>query len=155
MEPTSTVTIAAAPARVFDVLVDPANYPRWLVGADRIRSIDDRWPAVGSRFRHRVGRVVLGSTSVRASRRPELLELAAGIGPFGEARVRFRLRPVRDGTTELTVHELPSRGLARLLWWVGRPAVRAALWGRNQWSLNALRDLVERTGAPGDRDPAR
>ena len=53
---------------VFDVLVDPATYPHWLVGAHQVVDIDDRWPATGSQFAHRIGFGPLqlpGSTTIR------------------------------------------------------------------------------------------
>ena len=47
--------IDASPAAVFAVLVNPETYPKWLVGADRIRGVDPDWPAIGSKFHHVVG----------------------------------------------------------------------------------------------------
>ena len=40
--------------RVFATLVTPETYPMWLVGAKHIRAVDDGWPAVGTKFHHRV-----------------------------------------------------------------------------------------------------
>lgn len=129
----------------FDIVCDPHTYPRWLVGAQEIESVDADWPAVGSSFRHRIGigpARLPGSTTVRAAEVPHLLELAAGMGPLGEARVRFRLQSNDDGTTEVEIEEAPSGGLARLGWFVYRPVIFGLLWGRNQLSLNALADLA-------------
>lgn len=144
--PVNEVDIDASPAQVFDVLSDPTTYPEWLVGAQAIRSVDEGWPAVGTRFHHRIGiggpLTVPGSTSVRRIDRPRLLELAAGLGPFGEARVRFRLDHAGD-RTRLVIEEEPRRGAARFAWSVLRPAVVAGLWGRNALSLASLRALVE------------
>ena len=46
------ITVRTDPEAVFEVLDDPYAYPRWVVGARRIRSVDAGWPAVGSRFHH-------------------------------------------------------------------------------------------------------
>jgi hypothetical protein len=37
------------------VLLDAYAYPRWVVGAKRIRAVDPEWPAPGSRFHHALG----------------------------------------------------------------------------------------------------
>ena len=47
--------IDAAPEMVFAVLSDPGCYPRWVVGARKIRAADAGFPAKGSRFHHQVG----------------------------------------------------------------------------------------------------
>ena len=47
------------PQRVWDVLADGWLYPLWVVGASRMREVDDDWPAVGSKLHHSVG-VVAG-----------------------------------------------------------------------------------------------
>jgi uncharacterized protein YndB with AHSA1/START domain len=143
--PTSMELIPATPAEVFAVLTDPTTYPQWLVGAQRIRSVDDDWPAAGSQFRHAIGvgpAALPGSTSVRHCARDVELVLAAGMGPFGEAAVRFVLTPTEEGTS-VQVHELPVKGPARLAWRVARPIVSAALWGRNAVSLAALSRVVQ------------
>ena len=43
------------PARIFAVLSDPESSADWVVGSHSIRDADPNWPAVGSRFYHRVG----------------------------------------------------------------------------------------------------
>jgi hypothetical protein len=115
-----------------------------LVGAQHIREVDPDWPAVGSRFRHRIGfgpLQVPGTTSVRQLDRPRQLALAAGMGPFGEASVRFSLAAVPEGT-RVDVAEEPTRGAARLAWRWCRRSVGLALWGRNSVSLAALERAV-------------
>ena len=84
------VEIDAPPAAVFAVLVDPRTYPRWLIGAHEIRSIDADWPQPGSHFHHRVGvgpftipdsSKVLGSVAHRAPgpRKPVIPRVRASI----------------------------------------------------------------------------
>ena len=140
---TNVIEIAASVEDVARVLRDPTTYPDWLVGAQTIRSIDENWPAIGSKFHHRIGvgpLTVPGSTSVLKNG-PDQLELGAGIGPFGEARVRFTWESVH-GATRLTLEEEPRRGIARHAWKLLRSLVNLGLWGRNEASLASLRDAV-------------
>jgi uncharacterized protein YndB with AHSA1/START domain len=53
--PTTRTLIHVPPEQVFAVLADPAAYADWVVGSDTIRDADPTWPAVGSKFHHRVG----------------------------------------------------------------------------------------------------
>jgi uncharacterized protein YndB with AHSA1/START domain len=38
------IPIAAPPEAVFEVLDDAEAYPRWVVGARRMRRVDPDWP---------------------------------------------------------------------------------------------------------------
>jgi carbon monoxide dehydrogenase subunit G len=138
--------VNAPTAVAFDVVADADWYPEWLVGAQHIRGIDDDWPRPGSAFHHVVGvgpLRVKGSTSVLGIERPRTLELRAGIGPFGAARVRFTLDPEGSGT-RITVEEEPDRGVIRVLWSTPlRKLLALGLWCRNAVSLEAMRDRIE------------
>jgi len=141
----SEIQIDCTAAEVFDVVSDPSTFPEWLVGAQRIVHVDDNWPDVGSSFRHRIGWGPLrvpGSTTVRRVEPETLLELAAGMGPLGEAVVTFRLSE-RNGKTTVTIDEGPTRGIAAVAHRGARPLIELALWGRNQASLETLKDIVE------------
>lgn len=147
--PTPTELIEASPEAVFSVLVDPTTYPQWLVGARTIRRVDPDWPRVGSSFQHTIGwgpPRIPGSTSVRRCRAPDELILSAGMGPLGEASVRFELERTADGTI-VRIEELPARGAVRVMWRLARPVVTAGLWGRNAVSLGSLADIVRSGGA--------
>lgn len=129
----------------FDLVTDASSYPEWLVGTQKIRHVDAGWPAVGTSFVHRIGfgpARVPGSTTVREVERPSCVVLSAGLGPLGEATVRFELRTV-DAGTEVTVLEQPAAGLVRIGWNLIRPVVFSLLWGRNKVSLSRLSDLVD------------
>jgi hypothetical protein len=147
---TNTIMIAAPPRRVFDALADARTYPEWLVGAQRIRRVEEGWPAVGSSFHHTVGLGPLrvhDRTSITAIESPHLLRLDARVGPFGAADVCFRVDDAADGGSCVTVQERPDRGPMRHVWRVlGRPLMQLGLFGRNQASLVALRDFIERGG---------
>jgi hypothetical protein len=147
--------IDASPRRVFDVLADPRSYAYWVVGSKRIRGADPDWPAVGSRFHHAVG---LGPLKVRDSTRVEavkagrMIQLKAHARPFGTARVRLELRRRWRGT-EVTMTEGPGDRLSRILF---NPIADLIVHGRNRWSLERLRDLVEgRVGMPATDTPSR
>lgn len=144
MGSTSTIRIDRPVAVVFDAVCDPTTYPEWLVGAQQIVDVDAAWPAIGSSFRHRVGwgpARVPGSTTVRALEPLRLLQLGAGMGPLGEALVTFRLAEEGDATV-VSVEETPTRGVAGAAQRLVRPVVSAALWGRNQASLEMLARLL-------------
>lgn len=129
----------------YRLVCDAELYAEWLVGAQHIRSVDPDWPRPGAAFRHRIGvgpLTIPGSTTVRDATRPTRLELAAGMGPLGEAIVTFELTAAAADRTLLTLEERPARGVARLGWKVARPLVASILWGRNEVSLHSLADLA-------------
>jgi uncharacterized protein YndB with AHSA1/START domain len=138
--------VDAPPSVVFDVVTNAEWYPDWLVGAKRIRLVEDEWPRRGAAFHHTIGAGPLrlrGSTSVVDVDAPRCLELRAGMGPLGAARVRFTMEPEDDGTL-LHIDEEPEQGLVRLLWKTpGRSVMALGLWGRNAVSIGALRDRIE------------
>ena len=51
----NTIEINASPSAVYRVLSDAYCYPRWVVGARRVRRVDGNFPEAGSRFHHAVG----------------------------------------------------------------------------------------------------
>jgi uncharacterized protein YndB with AHSA1/START domain len=131
----------APPADVFRVLVAPETYPRWLIGAADIRDVDDSWPAVGSRFHHRVGIGPLSlpdHTEVVAIEDGELLRLRVKARPFIAAVVTFHL--VGDGgRCVLTMEEEPDR---RIIGNVVRPVLDPMIHMRNHRSLRRLDELI-------------
>jgi uncharacterized protein YndB with AHSA1/START domain len=139
---------------VFEVLSDPNTYPRWLVGAREIRDVEPEWPALGSRFFHRVGLAgpltVADSTKVVDVDPPRRLSLEVRVRPFGRGRATFRLyETVSDdhpglACTRIELTEEPL-GILRLARFALDPVVDA----RNRRSLTHLHDfLVEEVGSP-------
>ena len=55
-----------SPEQVFAVLRDGWTYPVWVVGASRMRSVDEGWPAPGSKLHHSFGAwpLLLNDTTV-------------------------------------------------------------------------------------------
>jgi hypothetical protein len=135
--------MAASPEQVWEVLADGWLYPLWVVGATRMRQVDDHWPAVGSRLHHSVGvwpLTIDDETLVLESEPARLLRLRAKGWPLGEAEVTVRLRPAGAGT-EVEIEEEPASGPGRLVpSLVHDPVLK---W-RNSETLNRLRFLAER-----------
>lgn len=97
----NTRTIRARPDKVWDVLADGWLYPLWVVGATRMREVDDDWPAVGSRLHHSVGvwpLVLDDNTEVLEVDPGRSLRLRARGWPMGEAEVVITLTPEGSGT---------------------------------------------------------
>jgi Polyketide cyclase / dehydrase and lipid transport len=106
-----------APEDVFAVLEDGWSYPLWVVGAARMRDVDDDWPAPGSRLHHSVGvwpAVINDTTSVVEREPGRMLRLKARAWPAGEADVRIEVTP-RPGGCTVTITENPASGPATLL----------------------------------------
>jgi hypothetical protein len=127
---------------VFDLLDDAYAYPKWVVGARRIRHVDPTWPAEGSRFHHAVGTFVAelhDSTLVIKRERPNKMELEVRFRPTGVARVCIVVAS-EPGGSRITMEETPTAGpICRL----PRAVTERLLHIRNAISLRRLRRLVE------------
>ena len=137
------ITVRAAPGAVFAVLDDAYAYPRWVVGARRIRAVDPAWPAVGARFHHAVGTAageLHDSSEILERDPPTRLCLRVNVRPTGTATVAIRVEPDGDGS-RVVFEENPRSGLLRRL-----PSVitEPVLSLRNALSLRRLRHEVER-----------
>src|SRR4029078_8750898 len=81
-------TVAMHPSAVWAVLADGWLYPVWVVGAARMREVDEHWPAVGARLHHSVGiwpLLIDDNTEVLESEPEQLLRLRTRGRPAGEA----------------------------------------------------------------------
>jgi uncharacterized protein YndB with AHSA1/START domain len=139
--------IGTTPERVWDVLADGWLYPLWVVGATRMREVDDTWPAVGSRLHHSVGSwpvLVDDTTSVLECTPLTLLRLRARAWPAGDAHVTIQLSGVGEGTLVEMVEDAAS-GPGLL---VPKPARDLGLHWRNVESLRRLAFLAERRADP-------
>lgn len=146
------VHIHATPEEVFAVLSDPECYPQWVVGAAGIRDQDEQFPAVGSRFHHKVGSWPVGlkdHTEVVEVERPHRLVLKAKARPLGTATIELDLAESAGGT-EVRMEEVPGDRLTSLF--VGNPVADTALRVRNAEALSRLKRLVE--GVP-EGEPIR
>ncbi len=86
---------------VWSVLGDGWLYPLFVVGASRMRKVDDHWPAPGSKLYHSVGSwpaLLDDDTEVLDADPPHRLRLRARAWPSGEAEVEFTLEAQGSGT---------------------------------------------------------
>ena len=144
---TNRRVMAASPAQVWEVLADGWLYPLWVVGASRMREVDDPWPQPGARLHHSVGTWPLlldDQTESLECRVESLLKLHAHAWPAGRAEVVIRLRPAR-GETEVVMEEQATAGPGALV-----PAAMQdpLLNWRNTESLRRLAFLAERRQRP-------
>jgi len=133
----------AAPDQVWEVLADGWLYPLWVVGATRMREVDDHWPAPGARLHHSVGTWPLtldDITEVVESTPGARLELHAHAWPGGRADVTITLQ-AQGAQTEVVMEENATDGPGAL---VPRVVQDPLLHWRNTESLRRLAFLVER-----------
>jgi len=143
--------IKASAQQVWDVLADGWLYPLWVVGASRMRQVEDGWPAEGTRLHHSVGSWPLlldDDTKVLEAVAPRRLVVQARAWPSGEARVSIDLNPVvaQDGLrTEVVIEERAVNGPGRL---VPRVLQDPPLAWRNIETLRRLAFVVEGRAVP-------
>jgi hypothetical protein len=144
---TTKRVMRARPVQVWDVLADGWLYPLWVVGATRMREVDDEWPAPGSRLHHSVGTwplTVDDRTEVEDSVPGARLKLNAHAWPVGRADVTITLHA--QGTdTEVAIEEHAVSGPGTI---VPRLAQDPLLTWRNVESLRRLAFLAERRQQP-------
>jgi uncharacterized protein YndB with AHSA1/START domain len=132
-----------SPDDVFDILEDGWSYATWVVGAARIREVDEDWPKPGSRIHHSVGAwplLINDDTSVEEIDRPRELVLTVRAWPAGEGKVSITCDPQDGGRTLVTIREDASAGPAQL---VVKPLRDRMLSWRNDEALLRLAFLAE------------
>lgn len=142
MMSTTARTIEATPDQVWDVLADGWLYPLWVVGASRMRDVDDGWPEAGSKIHHSVGVwpvLVDDDTEVLEARNRHFLRLRARAWPIGEAEVEITLAP-SGANTEVVLKEDAVSGPGTL---VPQPLRGWSVSWRNVESLRRLAFLAE------------
>jgi uncharacterized protein YndB with AHSA1/START domain len=131
-----------SPEQVFAVLRDGWTYPVWVVGASRMRSVDEGWPAPGTKLHHSFGvwPLLLNDTTEVLELDPgHRLVLEAGGWPIGNARVEITVEAAADGSL-VSMAEDVSDGPARL---VPQPMRVAGIDVRNRETLRRLALLAE------------
>ena len=142
------IGVDATPDAVFEVLDDAEAYPRWVVGARRVRRVDPEWPVEGSEFHHAVGvpgAELHDSTEVVDRAAPHRIVLEVRFRPTGTARVEIDVEPTDSGSV-ITIEETPDSGPVS---WLPRLTTDPVLHLRNAWSLQRLRHEIERRVRPG------
>lgn len=139
---TTSRTIAATPEQVWSVLADGWLYPLFVVGAARMREVDDTWPAVGSRLHHSVGSwpLLIDDTTevLEVEEHRRILLLARG-WPAGQAHVAITVRP-DSASSVVTIEERVTAGPGAL---VPKPVQDVQLHARNIETLRRLAFVVE------------
>lgn len=136
-------TVKAVPDHVWDVLRDGWLYPVWVVGATRMRDVDNTWPQVGSKLHHSAGVwpvVVDDNTEVLDVDSGRFLRLRARGWPMGEAEVKITLT-ASGAETLVQIEEDAVSGPALL---VPKPARDQMMKVRNEESLLRLSFVAER-----------
>ena len=137
-------TIQAPPDRVFAVLADGWTYSDWVVGTVHIRDVDPGWPKPGTELHHKAGPWPLSlhdKSTVLSCEENRGLRIRAGLWPLGEAVIDFRLEPVGDRGTRVTMTEEFAAGPLR---WVQNKINDLVMHRRNVESLRRLSDIATR-----------
>lgn len=124
------------------MLSDGWLYALWVVGAARMRAVDEEWPAVGTRLHHSVGTwplLIDDTTEVLEMRPNERLLLLARGWPAGQAHVDITLR-ARDTDTVVTIVEQATSGPGAL---IPKAVQDPQLHVRNLETLRRLAFVVE------------
>jgi Polyketide cyclase / dehydrase and lipid transport len=128
--------------QIFAVLGDGWIYPVWVVGASRMRDVEDGWPAPGTKLHHSFGvwpLVIDDTTEVLELEPNRRLVLEARGWPVGEARVDITVQPDGDGSL-VAIEEDVTDGPARL---IPQPIRLPAIEVRNREALRRLAYLAE------------
>jgi uncharacterized protein YndB with AHSA1/START domain len=142
----STLPFRSPPEDVFAVLADGWRYADWVVGAKRVRAVDDSWPQPGARFHHEVGvgpLTLKDSSTLLALDPPRQVVLEVRAWPAGRARVTITVSSREGGGAEVLLEEVPTDGLART---VDSWPLRRLTMVRNVESLKRLRRIVDGPG---------
>ena len=140
------IAVSASPEAVFAVLDDADAYPRWVVGARRMRHVDPSWPQEGSEFHHAIGlpgAELHDSTEVLEHVPLHRIVLEVRFRPTGTARVELAVDTTDEGAV-VTMEETPDSGPVS---WLPRIVTDPLLHARNAWSLQRLRHEVEQRPA--------
>lgn len=131
-----------SPEQVFAVLQNGWTYPVWVVGASRMRDVDEAWPAPGTKLHHSFGvwpAVIDDSTEVLEIEPDKRLVLEARGWPVGKARVEITVKSDGDGSL-VSIAEDVSGGPGRFI----PESVRVAgIDVRNRETLRRLAYLAE------------
>ncbi len=129
-------------ADVFAVLADGWTYPTWVVGASRMRDVDERWPAVDSELQHSIGIwpvLIDDKTTMLEWDPPRRMVIQPSGWPLGEARVTIEAQPRGDGCV-VRMRETAVRGPGS---WIPGPLLDVPVHVRNVETLRRLAYMAE------------
>lgn len=139
---TNTRDLTCTTHDVFRVLANGWLYPAWVVGASRMRDVDDSWPGAGAQLHHSVGTwpALLDDTTELVEWHPPHRAVMRARGwPVGEAQVTIRARTTPSGC-QVRIDEEPVKGPATIL---PRFLTTPMLRWRNAETLHRLGYLAE------------
>lgn len=129
------------PEAVFAVLSDGWLYPTWVVGASRMREVEEAWPEVGAKLHHSFGVwpvLIDDHTRVEEWDPPRRMSLLARGWPMGEARVTIEVKPRASGcVVRISEHAVAGPGA-----WADAVVDPLLRW-RNSETLHRLALLAE------------
>lgn len=140
---TNVRRFGCSPEKVFEVLADGWLFPVWVVGASRMRDVDERWPAVGSSLQHSFGvwpAVIDDQTTVLEWDPPRRMVIRPAGWPIGEAQVTVETRRTAGGCV-VRITEKAVRGPGVL---IPAPLLDVPLHVRNVETLRRLAYIAER-----------
>lgn len=141
--PRASRSVAAPAEAVWAVIEDGWQYATWVVGASRVRAVDDGWPQPGTRLHHSFGlwpAMISDSTVSEECEPPRHLVLTARGWPVGEARVEIEVVPDGPETCTVSIAEDASSGPGRL---VPMPLRQMMILPRNREALKRLALIAE------------
>lgn len=147
----NTRVLRCTPDDVFRVLADGWLYPSWVVGASRMREVDETWPAAGAELHHSFGvwpALIDDRTVVEACIPSRQVVMLARGWPIGEARVTIDIKPRGDGCV-VRIQEEAVAGPGRF---VPEPLMDLFLHWRNTETLHRLAYLAEGMAVRPDGD---
>ena len=140
-------TVEAPAVHVYDVLADGWSYAAWVVGASRVRDVDEAWPAEGSQIHHSVGAwpALINDRSTVVACEPERsVELDVAVLSLGRGRVVLTIEPLGADRCEVEMREHMYEGLLSK---VPDAVIDPLLYHRNVESLRRLAAIAEGRGA--------
>ena len=135
--------MSTSPERVWDVLADGWLCPLWVVGASRMRDVDEAWPKPGSRIYHSIGvwpMLINDDTEVLEASPEQMLRLKAKGQFLGKAEVLITLTPV-GAETDVEISETAISGPGAV---IPEAAMAPVMNWRNTETLRRLAYLAER-----------
>ncbi|KUM35593.1 SRPBCC family protein [Arthrobacter sp. EpRS71] len=115
---TVTQIFPSPAADIWRVIEDGWLYSGWVVGASRIRAVDEHWPQVGAKLHHSVGSwpfLIDDSSRVTSMEPRRKLELLARGWPLGEARVLITLEDLGGSQCRVSILEDAVRGPGKMV----------------------------------------
>lgn len=134
--------MSCSPESVFRVIADGWLFTAWVVGASRMRGVDDTWPAVGARLHHSFGSwpaLIDDETTLLEWDPPHRVAMRPKGWPIGEAKVTIEVKRRGDGCV-VRMEEHAARGPGAF---VPAALLDLGLHPRNAEALQRLAFLAE------------